>query len=65
MNVTTMRSRRKSKDTLKQMKMRIQQSKSVGQCESNPKREIHSITGLSQETTKISNKKSHLTLKGT
>ena len=33
--------------------------------ESNPKREIHSITGLSQKTRKGSNKQSNFTLKGT
>ena len=30
--------------------------KSVGHWESNPKREIHSVTGLSQKTRKRSNK---------
>ena len=39
--------------------------KSVGHWESNPKREIHSITGISQETRKNSNKPSNFTLKGT
>ena len=33
--------------------------------ESSPKREIHSMTGLPQETRKISNKPSNFTLKGT
>ena len=60
-----MRSKKKSKDTLKQMKMRTQLSKSVGHWESNPKKEIHSITGLSQETRKNSNKQSNFTVKGT
>ena len=41
------------------MKMRTQLSKSVGHWESNPKKEIHSITGLSQETRKRSNKQSN------
>ena len=49
MNGLTMRSRKKSKDTLKQMKMRTQQSKIVGHWQRNPKREIHGITGLSQK----------------
>ena len=44
-----MRSRKKSKDTLKQMKMRTQQSKIVGHWQRTPKREIHGITGLSQK----------------
>ena len=43
-----MRSRKKPKDILKQMKIGHNNSKSVGHWESNPKREIHSITGLSQ-----------------
>ena len=33
--------------------------------ESSPKRKIHSITGLSQETRKSLNKQSNITLKGT
>ena len=39
-------------------------SKSVGHWESNPKREIHSITGLSQKIRKSSNKLFNFTLKG-
>ena len=39
--------------------------KSVGHWESNPKREIHSITDLSQQTRKSSNKQSTFTLKRT
>ena len=38
--------------------------KSMGQRERSPKREIHSITSLLQETRKISDKRSNLTLKG-
>ena len=38
---------------------------SVGHWESNPEREIHSITGLSQKRRKSSNKHSNFTLKGT
>ena len=53
MNGLTMRSRKKSKDTLKQIKTRHNNPKSVGQWESNPKREIHSITGLSQKKAQI------------
>ena len=65
MNRSTMRSRRKSKNTLKQMKMRTQQSKSVGHRESKPKWEIHSIAELSQKTRKSSNKQYNFTRKGT
>ena len=35
----------------------------MGHRGSNPDKEIHSITGLSQETRKISNKQSNLPLK--
>ena len=38
--------------------------KSMEHSESSPKREIHSMTGLPQETRKISNKLSNFTLKG-
>ena len=38
--------------------------KSVGHWKSNPKREIHSITGLSQKTRKSSNKESNFRFKG-
>ena len=58
-----MRSRKKSEDTLKQMKMKTQQPKPMGNRESSPKGEIHTITGLLQETRKISNKQSNFTLK--
>ena len=59
-----MRSRKKSKDNLKQMEMEAQQSKIVGHWESNPKREIHSITGLSQnkQTNKNTKKKLKYTI---
>ena len=59
-----MRSRKKSKDNLKQMEMEAQQSKIVGHWESNPKREIHSITGLSQnkQTNKNNKKKLKYTI---
>ena len=65
MNELTMKSKKKSKDTLKQMKMRTKNPKSMRHSESSPKREIHSITSLPQETRKISNKQSNFTLKGT
>ena len=39
--------------------------KYVGDMESNPKKEIHNTTGLSEETTKNSNKQFSFTLKGT
>ena len=39
--------------------------KSVGHWESNPKRGIHGITGLSQKTRESSNKQSNFTLKRT
>ena len=56
MNGLTMRSRKKSKDTLKHMKMRMQQPKSMGHREHTPKKEIHSITGLFRETRQTSHK---------
>ena len=40
-------------------------SKYVGHWESNPMREIHSITALSQKTRKSSNKQSNFTVKET
>ena len=36
----------------------------MGQSKSSPKREIHSITSLSQETRKISNEQSNFIAKG-
>ena len=51
MNGSTKRSREKSKVTLK-WKWEHSNPKSVGCGESNPKREIHDITGLSQKTRK-------------
>ena len=42
-----MRSRKKSKDTFNKWKWGHNNPKSVGHWESNPKKEIHSITGLS------------------
>ena len=52
MNGSTKRSRKKSKDPLKQWKCQHTNPKSVGHWESNPKREIHGIAGLSQKTRK-------------
>ena len=40
-------------------------SKPMGHSESRPEREIHSPTGLPQETRKSSKKQSNFTLKGT
>ena len=48
MNRPKMRSRKKSKDTLKKMKMRTQHSKICGILEIKSKREVHS-RGLSQK----------------
>ena len=39
--------------------------KPMGHSKSNPKREIHSNTGIPQETRKTSKKQSNLKLKGT
>ena len=55
----------RNQDTLKQMKLWTQQSKSCGRLESNLKMEIHSIRGLSQKTRKSSNKQSNFIVKGT
>ena len=60
MSESTARSRKKSKDTLKQIKSN---PKSVGHRESNPKRGIHNITGLSQNQNKQTNKKTKKKLK--
>ena len=68
MSGSTMRSRKKSKHTLKQMKMRTYTS-NLYDCfqdwKSNTKREIQSITNLFQKTRKSSTKQSNLTLTGT
>lgn len=44
------------------MKMQTNDSESMGLRESSPKREIHSNTGLPQETRRRSHTPSHLTL---
>ena len=58
------KSRKESKDILRQMKMRTQQPKIHGTQKNSPKREIHNNTALPQETRKISPKQSKLTPKG-
>ena len=63
MNGFTMRPREKSKDTLKQKKMRTLQPK-IGHKASTPKMEIHSISGFSQKN-KQNHKQSIFTLKDT
>ena len=50
-----MKSKRKSENTLIQMKMETQHSKICGMQQSSSKREVYSDTGLPQETRKISN----------
>ena len=55
MNSSTMRPREKSKDTLKQTKCEHNNPKSVGHRESNPKRDIHSITVLPKKQENNSN----------
>ena len=57
-----MRSRKKSKDTLKKLKGEQNNPKSLGHRESSPKGKIHSITSLSQDIQKISNKQSNFVL---
>ena len=49
----------------KKWKWEYNNPKSVGHWESNPNRESHNITGLSQKTRKSLNRQSNLTLKGT
>ena len=46
-------------------KCRHNNPKSVGHRESNPKKEIHSITGLFQKIRKSSNKQSNFKITGT
>ena len=78
MNEPKGRSKKKSKDTLKQMKMRTHNPTFVGHWESNPKTEIHNIKSYLQKTKtnkkrkkkhpktrKSSNKQSDFILKGT
>ena len=62
MNGSTMRSRNKSKIPWKKWKWGHNNLKSVGHWESNPEKELHSITGLSQKKTRKSSKNltSHL-----
>ena len=53
-NGSMRKSRRKLKNTLKQMTMKTQPLKTMGCCESSAHREIYSNTGLPQKTRKIS-----------
>ena len=46
MNELTMRSRKKSKSTWKQMKMSTHQPKPLGHREGSPERAVHNNTGL-------------------
>ena len=55
MNELTMRSKEKSKVTLKEVKMRTQQPKSMGHNESSPKRKIYSPTSGNKEKYKQTN----------
>ena len=58
-----MRTRKKSKHTLRQIEMKTQPPKSVGQSERSPEREIHSNAGLlfrEAEQSQINNLKLHL-----
>ena len=52
-----MRTRKKPKDILKQMKIGHNNSKSVGHWESNPKREIHTIATYFKKRKKKKKKK--------
>ena len=55
MNGLTMRYMKKSKVTMRQMKINIQCPKSMGHNKSSPERYAPSITGLLYEVEKISN----------
>ena len=59
-----MRSRNKSEDTLRQIKIKTQQLKIYETQQKSPKKEIHSNAGLSQEARKISIINLTLYLKG-
>ena len=54
------KSKRKSENTLRQMTMKTQHYKIYGMQKTSSKREIHSNTGLPQETRKILNTKPNL-----
>ena len=56
MNGSTMRSRKKSEDICKQMKMNTQQPKMLGHSIGNPEKGVHRNTALPNEDRKISNK---------
>ena len=51
---------KKSENTLRQKKMKTQPTKSMRHSKSSSKREVHSDTGLPQETKKISYKQTKL-----
>ena len=55
MNELTMRSKEKSNVTLKEVKMRTQQPKSMGYNENSPKRKIYSPTSGNKEKYKQTN----------
>ena len=51
-----MKSKKKSENNWRQMKMKTQPCKSMGYGKGSSKREVHSDAGLPQEIRKISNK---------
>ena len=65
MNGSMTISRKNQKITWSKWKWGQNNPKSEGDQESSPKREIHSIAGVSQKTRKSSDKQSNFTLKGT
>lgn len=58
-----MRTKKKLKYTLKQMKWEYKNLKSMWHSESSPKRKFHSFAGLPEETWKMENKQSNFTIK--
>ena len=59
-----MKSKRKSENTSRQMKVKTQPPKSVVHSKSSSQREVYNNRGLHQETRKISNKQSNIPSKG-
>ena len=57
------KTKRKSGNTLRPMKIKTQFSKSIGHSKSSPKREVYRDTGLPQKIRKISNKQPNVTSK--
>ena len=55
-NGSIMKSKKKSENTLRHIKTNSNFTKSMRCSKSNSRREVHSNTGLPQETRKISNK---------